>query len=75
MALVWMKSLRTIRIRSLIEMGETSKKDAKTSTAGTGLGLWVVKETVERYNGVISVMDKKDGFGLRIAWKKPERRT
>jgi len=59
----------------IFEMGETSKKDAKTSTAGTGLGLWVVKETVERYNGVISVMDKKDGFGLRIAWKKPERRT
>lgn len=59
----------------IFEMGETSKEDAKTSTAGTGLGLWVVKETVERYNGVISVMDKKDGFGLRIAWKKLERRT
>lgn len=59
----------------IFEMGETSKEDAKTSTAGTGLGLWVVKETVERYNGVLSVMDKKDGFGLRIAWKKPERRT
>lgn len=59
----------------IFEMGETSKEDTKTSTVGTGLGLWVVKETVERYNGVISVMDKKDGFGLRIAWKKPERRT
>lgn len=59
----------------IFEMGETSKEDAKTSAAGTGLGLWVVKETVERYNGVISVMDKNDGFGLRIAWKKPERRA
>lgn len=49
----------------IFEMGETSKKD------GTGLGLWVVRETVERYNSSIHVMEeKKDGFGLCISWRK-----
>lgn len=48
----------------IFEIGETSKgKD------GTGLGLWVVKETVERNNGVVTVLDKHDGFGLKIIFK------
>ena len=48
----------------IFEIGETSKGEK-----GTGLGLWVVKETVERYDGIISVMDKAKGFGLEIIWK------
>lgn len=54
----------------IFEIGETSKKGK-----GTGLGLWIVRETVERNNGIISVMDKTDGFGLKIEWRKPERRV
>lgn len=54
----------------IFEIGETSKKEK-----GTGLGLWIVRETVERNNGTISVMDKTDGFGLKIEWRKPERRV
>lgn len=53
----------------IFEIGETSKKEK-----GTGLGLWITKQTVERYDGTISVMDKKEGFGLSIRLKKPERR-
>lgn len=49
----------------IFELGETSKEGK-----GTGLGLWVVKETVERNDGTISVMEKQDGFGLEIVWKK-----
>lgn len=49
----------------IFELGETSKGEN-----GTGLGLWVVKETVERYGGTINVLDKEEGFGLRIALKK-----
>lgn len=49
----------------IFELGETSKEGK-----GTGLGLWVVKETVERNDGTISVMDKPKGFGLKIIWKK-----
>lgn len=48
----------------IFEMGETSK-----GKAGTGLGLWVVKETVERNNGKIEVINKQEGFGLKINLK------
>lgn len=48
----------------IFEMGETSK-----NKEGTGLGLWAVKETVERNNGTIEVMDKESGFGLKIVFK------
>lgn len=54
----------------IFEIGETSKKEK-----GTGLGLWIVRETVERNNGIISVIDKTDGFGLKIEFRKPERRV
>lgn len=48
----------------IFEMGETSK-----DRDGTGLGLWAVKETVERNNGSICVLDKNEGFGLKISLK------
>jgi sensor histidine kinase regulating citrate/malate metabolism len=51
----------------IFEMGETSK-----GQSGTGLGLWVVRETVERNNGTITVMDKRDGFGLKISFKRED---
>lgn len=54
----------------IFEIGETSKGDK-----GTGLGLWVVKEAVERYDGMLSVMKKEKGFGLEVVWTKTERRT
>ena len=50
----------------IFEMGESSKGDE-----GTGLGLWAVKEAVERYDSTVHVLaDKKDGFGICISWKK-----
>lgn len=49
----------------IFELGETSKEGK-----GTGLGLWVVKETVERNDGTIAVLNKQEGFGLEIVWKK-----
>lgn len=49
----------------IFELGETSKGDE-----GTGLGLWVVKETVERCNGKIEVLNKTEGFGLKIVFRK-----
>ena len=52
----------------IFEIGETSKGEK-----GTGLGLWVVKETVERNNGNIGVVDRQDGFGLKISFKREER--
>lgn len=50
----------------IFELGETSKDSGE----GTGIGLWITRETVERYDGTISVSDQKQGFGLDIYLKK-----
>ena len=48
----------------IFEIGQTSKEKN-----GTGLGLWIVKETVERNNGSIEVLERDSGFGLKIIFK------
>lgn len=48
----------------IFQLGISSKKD------GTGIGLWIMKETVERYNGTIQVSESENGFGLDIYFKK-----
>lgn len=45
----------------IFELGETTKGDE-----GTGLGLWIMKMAVEQNSGEIKVMDKEDGFGIKI---------
>lgn len=50
----------------IFELGETSK-DPKE---GTGIGLWIMRETVERYDGSIAVSNGQQGFGLDIYLKK-----
>ena len=46
----------------IFELGETTKGDE-----GTGLGLWIMKMAVEQNSGEISVIDKNDGFGIKIS--------
>ena len=50
------------QIFEIDESGKTPK--------GTGLGLWLTRETVERNNGKITVMEKDNGFGIQIEWQK-----
>ncbi|MBD5540972.1 MAG: sensor histidine kinase [Lachnospiraceae bacterium] len=50
----------------IFELGETSKNPAE----GTGIGLWIMRETIERYDGTIAVSDLAQGFGLDIYLKK-----
>ena len=50
----------------IFELGETSK-DPKE---GTGIGLWIMKETIERYGGTVAVSEQEQGFGLDIYLKK-----
>lgn len=48
----------------IFELGVSSKED------GTGIGLWIMRETVERYNGTIMVAEQGAGFGLDIYLKR-----
>ncbi len=48
----------------IFEPGETSKSD------GTGLGLWICREAVQRNNGEIHVLDNDEGFSLEIKLPK-----
>lgn len=50
----------------IFELGETSKNPEE----GTGIGLWIMREAVERYDGTIAVSDLNRGFGLDIYLKK-----
>lgn len=49
----------------IFNAGETSKGEGK----GTGLGLWIVREVVNRYSSQIEVLNKTDGFGLKITFE------
>lgn len=46
----------------VFELGETTKGEE-----GTGLGLWIMKEMVLENSGDIKVMNKDDGFGIKIS--------
>lgn len=50
----------------IFELGETSKDQEE----GTGIGLWITREAVERYDGMIEVSGQEQGFGLDIYLKK-----
>ena len=43
----------------------TSKGDT-----GTGLGLWIVKQIINKYNAQINVLPLKEGFGLEVVFDK-----
>lgn len=47
----------------------TTKKDEYGSVVGTGLGMWIIKKTIEEYKGNIILINNKDnsGFGLRLS--------
>ncbi|MFT3952297.1 MAG: ATP-binding protein [Oscillospiraceae bacterium] len=48
----------------IFNAGETSK------TTGTGLGLWIVREVVNRYGGEVNAIDVDDGFEIKIIFYK-----
>lgn len=52
----------------IFEAGVTSKR--KEEKEGTGLGLWIMKTIVSENLGQIHVMEKRNGFGLRISLPK-----
>ncbi len=45
----------------------TTKRDVRTGEEiGTGLGLWLVKSTIDEYNGKIELIENKPGFAAKI---------
>lgn len=48
----------------IFDIGETAKP------GGTGLGLFLMREVVERTDGQIRPIEKTDGFGIEIEWQK-----
>ena len=48
----------------IFEIGESTKPH------GTGLGLWLMRDAVERNDGEIKIVEYVDGFCLEIWWEK-----
>jgi signal transduction histidine kinase len=45
----------------------TTKRDGKTGEKiGTGLGMWIVKSTIDEYNGEIEFVTVRPGFKLKL---------
>lgn len=49
---------------AIFNIGETEKEN------GTGLGLFLMHEVVDRTSGKIRLIEKTDGFGIEIKWPK-----
>lgn len=48
----------------------TTKKDALGNDIGTGLGMWLLKSTVDEYNGKVNILAGREGFNLDILFFK-----
>ena len=48
----------------IFELGVSSKE------GGTGLGLWLMRDAVERTDGQVSLPNRETGFAIQIKWRK-----
>lgn len=57
----------------ILEAFETSKRDSEGELVGTGMGMWIVNNTVSDYRGKIDLsknIETKKGFHVTISLKK-----
>lgn len=54
----------------ILNAGVTSKGYLDKETTGTGLGLWIAREAVERNYGQLHVILEESGFMLQASWKE-----
>ncbi|MCX8737763.1 sensor histidine kinase [Gilliamella sp. B2824] len=52
--------------KDIFKSAFSTKRDKNGKQIGTGLGMWLIKKTLEEYKAEISIMDKKQGFGVRM---------
>ncbi|QOS77064.1 sensor histidine kinase [Paenibacillus sp. JNUCC31] len=48
----------------------TTKRDKAGKEVGTGLGMWIVRSTVDYYNGLIKITNIRPGFSLQLVFPK-----
>lgn len=46
----------------------TTKVDENGNSIGTGMGMWLLKTTVDDYNGRIDITKTKNGFGIQLTF-------
>ncbi len=56
--------------REIFKPFYTTKKDELGNDVGTGLGMWLLKSTVDDYKGKINFFGKRDGFNLDVLFPK-----
>ena len=44
----------------------TTKRDSSGKEVGTGMGMWLVKKSLEQYNGTCEILSSSSGFSLEI---------
>jgi sensor histidine kinase regulating citrate/malate metabolism len=56
----------------ILNAGVSSKgdKDGENGNEGTGLGLWISREAVQRNYGKLHVIVQEKGFMLQASWKE-----
>jgi signal transduction histidine kinase len=48
----------------------TTKSKMKSDVEGIGLGMWIVKSTIDEYNGRVEILNSKTGFKLKLSFPK-----
>lgn len=61
------------KINDIFTPFETSKTDDKGNAIGTGLGMWLVKSSVDSNNGQVNLMKPRSGFEIRFEFKRLKR--
>jgi len=58
----------------IFEIGETSKyktnENGEEEKIGTGIGLWIVAQSISKYYAQIEILDNIDGFGFTIKFPR-----
>ncbi len=46
----------------------TTKRDRKGNDIGTGMGMYLIKNVIEGYNGDVQILEPQEGFSLKLSF-------